>query len=289
MGPVAAPAWPLGFLVETLIERGDLAGAEDAIARTMPAQRPPETMGWALAQQARGRLRLAQGRHREALTDLLDAGMRWARLACRGPGLATWRADAARLLTLAGERSEGRHLAEEHLALARATRLPRVVGNALRAVAAVAPADARLPLLAEAVELLRPGPAALDLAHALVDHGTALRQAGRRAEAREPLRQGLDLAHRAGAAPLTARAHAELVAAGARPRRYAVTGLDALTASERRVATLAADGLTNREIAERLFVTQRTVETHLQHAFGKLEVHRREDLPAALTPTSRRS
>jgi DNA-binding NarL/FixJ family response regulator len=187
------------------------------------------------------------------------------------------------VLALAGDRTEARRLADAQLDLARAAQLPRVIGNALRDAAAVAAADARLPLLEEAVELLRPGSAALDLARALVDHGTALRQAGRRAEAREPLRQSLDLAHRAGAKPLIERAHAELVAAGARPRRHAATGLDALTASERRVATLAADGLTNREIAERLFVTQRTVETHLQHAFHKLNVHRRDDLPAAIT------
>jgi DNA-binding CsgD family transcriptional regulator len=283
MGPAAAPAWPLGFLVETLIARGDLTGAEDAIVRTLPADRPPEMMGWALAQQAKGRLRLAQGRHREARADLLDAGERWARLACHSPTLATWRGDTARILALAGDRTEARRLADEQLDLARATHLPRVIANALRDVAAVGPADARLPLLGEAIDLLRDGPAALDRAHALVDHGTALRKAGRRAEAREPLREGLDLAHRAGATPLAERAHAELVAAGARPRRHAATGLDALTASERRVATLAADGLTNREIAERLFVTQRTVETHLQHAFGKLNVHRRDDLPAALT------
>ena len=283
MGPESAQAWPLGFLVETLVARGALTGAEEALARGLPADRPPEMMGWALVLQARGRLRLAQGRHRDALADLLDAGERWARLAGRSPALATWRGDAARALAVVGDRTEARRLAAEQLALARTTELPRVIGNALRDAAAVAPADGRLALLEQSVDLLRPGPAALDLAHALVDHGTALRQTGRRAEARESLRHGLDLAHRAGAAPLIQRAHAELVAAGARPRRHAVTGLDALTASERRVATLAAGGLTNREIAERLFVTQRTVETHLQHAFGKLDVHRRDDLPAALT------
>jgi len=213
----------------------------------------------------------------------LDVGERWARLACQNPGLATWRGDVAKLLALSGDRTEARRLVAEQLSLAHATQLPRVIGNALRDAAAVAPGEDRLPLFEQAVEQLRGTPARLDLAHALVDYGTALRHAGRRTEARVPLRDGLDLAHRTGAAALGRRAHAELVSAGARPRRHAVTGLDALTASERRVARLAAESLTNREIAERLFVTQRTVETHMQHVFHKLGVHRRDDLPAALT------
>jgi len=87
-----------------------------------------------------------------------------------------------------------------------------------------------------------------------------------------------NLADRSGATVVAARAREELVAAGGRPRRPAVSGVDALTASERRVVALAAEGLSNREIAERLFVTQRTVETHLGHAFAKLGVRRRDQL-----------
>ena len=71
-------------------------------------------------------------------------------------------------------------------------------------------------------------------------------------------------------------------AAGARPRRTALTGPDALTSAERRVAGLAADGLSNRQIAQHLFITQPTVETHLRHAFQKLGITSRGDLPAQL-------
>jgi DNA-binding NarL/FixJ family response regulator len=102
--------------------------------------------------------------------------------------------------------------------------------------------------------------------------GAALRREGKRTAAREHLRRGLELAHRCGARPLVTEARAELLAAGARPRRPVFSGVDALTASELRVARLAAEGLTNREIAERLFVTERTVETHLRHAFQKLGI-----------------
>jgi DNA-binding CsgD family transcriptional regulator len=75
----------------------------------------------------------------------------------------------------------------------------------------------------------------------------------------------------------------ELRATGAKPRRALLTGLEALTASERRIAELAADGLTNREIAQTLFITDRTVEGHLTHVFYKLDVKTRTALPAALS------
>jgi DNA-binding CsgD family transcriptional regulator len=98
----------------------------------------------------------------------------------------------------------------------------------------------------------------------------------------EHLRTGLDLAHRAGATALAERAHGELLTAGVRPRRAVLTGADALTASERRVADLAADGRTNQEIAQTLFVTTRTVEAHLTRTFRKLGIASRTELAGAL-------
>jgi DNA-binding CsgD family transcriptional regulator len=120
----------------------------------------------------------------------------------------------------------------------------------------------------------------------MTDLGAAFRHARQRAESREILRPALDLAHRCGALALTERAHTELVAAGARPRRPVLTGLDALTPSERRVAQLAAAGLSNREIAQQLFITARTVEGHLTHAYQKLAITSREQLPAALATST---
>jgi DNA-binding CsgD family transcriptional regulator len=287
MGPPEAVPWPLGFLVDSLVAMGAYEAAERALAQAPSGATPPETMAWAFVIQARGHLRVAQARTREAVDDLLEAGARWERLVCRGPGMATWRADAVPVLARLGELAEARRLADEALRIAHATGLPRAIGQAIRSAAALAPAEERVGLLTEAVARLRDCPARLELAAGLVDLGATLRRAGRRSDARAPLREGLDLAFRAGARPLADRAHAELLAAGARPRRPVLTGLEALTVSERRVASLATEGLTNREIAERLFVTQRTVETHLQHAFGKLGLHRREDLPAALARPAR--
>ena len=117
---------------------------------------------------------------------------------------------------------------------------------------------------------------------ALVELGAALRRANQRTAARTPLRTGLDLAYRCGATRLTQQARDELLAAGARPRRGALTGLEALTTSERRVAELAATGMSNPEIAQALFVTLNTVEGHLRHVYQKLGIHSREELAGAL-------
>ena len=122
----------------------------------------------------------------------------------------------------------------------------------------------------------------MEYVRSLIDYGSALRRTGQRASSREPLREALDLAASGGCTALARRAREELAASGARPRRDELRGRDALTASERRVALLASEGQTNREIAQALFVSLRTVETHLTHAYQKLDVSSREDLPAAL-------
>ena len=130
--------------------------------------------------------------------------------------------------------------------------------------------------------LLNSSAARLEHARAMADLGAALRRAGQRADSREILRTALDLAHRCEARALTERTHTELIAAGGRPRRLILRGLDSLTPSERRVAQLAAAGVPNRDIAQHLFITTRTVEGHLTHAYQKLAITSREHLPSAL-------
>jgi DNA-binding CsgD family transcriptional regulator len=169
----------------------------------------------------------------------------------------------------------------EHLELAYRWGTPSSIGVGLRTQGLLA-TDGGLERLREAVATLERSPARLELAQALVDLGAALRRSGQRTAAREPLRRGLDLARDCGATVLAQRAHGELVTAGARPRRRAFTGGESLTAAERRVATMAADGMANREIAQALFVTVRTVENHLARVYPKLNVHSRADLPAGL-------
>jgi DNA-binding NarL/FixJ family response regulator len=154
-----------------------------------------------------------------------------------------------------------------------------VIGQALRGLGLVTEGADGIELLRESANTLERSPARLEQARSLIELGAALRRANHRAQAREPLRRGLDLAYRCGAQPLTTRAEQELRATGARPRNLLVTGFDSLTASERRVAEMAAEGLTNREIAQALFVTTKTIETHMAHVFRKLDVASRTELP----------
>jgi DNA-binding CsgD family transcriptional regulator len=137
-----------------------------------------------------------------------------------------------------------------------------------------------------AVAAARRSPSSLLRARCLAALGSAMLRAGAGVEAREPLGEARDLAHRCGATGLEARVHDELLDAGARPRRVARSGLAALTASERRVAELAAQEISNREIAERLFVTPKTVEVHLGRVYGKLGITGRSQLTGALTPAA---
>jgi DNA-binding NarL/FixJ family response regulator len=136
--------------------------------------------------------------------------------------------------------------------------------------------------LEEAVEVLARSPARLEHARAMVLHGAGLRRRGKVTAARDRLRAGYDAAAALGATVIAERARLELSAVGVRPRRARLSGLESLTPAELRVASAAADGMTNREIAESLFLSLRTVETHLTHTYQKLGIEARKELAAAL-------
>ena len=152
----------------------------------------------------------------------------------------------------------------------------------LRTAGNLAGGDRGIELLREAVEVLAASPARLEHAHAQADVGAALIEAGHRVAARDPLKEALDAAYSCGATALEERARELLIRAGPRPRRPALRGRDALTPRELRLAEMAAAGMTNREIAEALFITTKTVETHLRHAYGKLDIASRRELSDAL-------
>jgi DNA-binding CsgD family transcriptional regulator len=193
-----------------------------------------------------------------------------------------WRSATALSLAELGRHDEARTLAADEVRRAKSFGSARAIGIALRAQALVGPAADRSAGLAAALAVLAPSPARLEHARALLDYGATLRAAGQRTAAREPLLEGLALAARCGATTLERRARAELAAIGVRPRTADRSGIDALTPSERRVAEIAAAGSTNREIAQTLFVTEKTVETHLGRAFRKLDVSSRRQLPDVL-------
>ena len=240
-----------------------------------------------ILRHARGRLRFAQKRFAEALADFRAAGEIATSGLAVSPSYLSWRSEAALAALACGELETARFLSDEELELAVAFGAPRALGVALRAAGLVRGSDPGEALLRKAVEVLTNADTRLEHARALADLGALLRRSNRRVEARQLLRQAVDAAHHLGAEALALRAETELRASGARPRRALLTGLEALTASERRIAELAAEGLTNREIAQTLFVTARTVEGHLTHVFYKLNVKARTELPTALAaPTN---
>jgi DNA-binding CsgD family transcriptional regulator len=279
--PGVHAALALAVLLETLAERDELDAAEAADQRYPLIQQFPTMIqaAWLLA--ARGRLRLAELRPAPALDDLLAAGDLFTRL--RSPSPTTpWRSDAAIAQLELGARAEARALAGEEVTLAEEFGGPRALGIALRAAGLAEGGTHGIELLRHAVGVLESSDARLEHARALADLGAALRRTGQRAESREVLRTALDIAHRRGALALTDRTRTELIAAGGRPRRLLRSGFDSLTPSERRITQLAAAGLSNRDIAQHLFITTRTVEGHLTHAYQKLAIASREQLPAAL-------
>ncbi len=232
---------------------------------------------------ARAHLRLAQRRPQEALDDAMEAGRVWeAEGGPVSPGALSWRTIAATAQLAMGDSAAAEQLASEELAAAREIGSTRAILRCLSVLGLARGGDDGLELLAEAVSLGADHPVRLAHVEALIALGGALRRANRRAAARDPLTHALELAQRGGATALAAEAQGELAATGARRRVDAMWGPEALTPSERRVAELAMEGLTTREMAEALFVTPKTVEFHLRHIYQKLGVNSRDKLSDAL-------
>ncbi|MEA2298231.1 MAG: hypothetical protein QOF77_1167 [Solirubrobacteraceae bacterium] len=269
------------WTVEVLLERGAVDAAGALLARYGLDEDTPRDVQTVNIAFTRALLHLARGEPGRAIDHLahkraVEAASGWIE-----PG-TPWRALAAEAHAQLGEREPARKLADEQYAIARRWGLPRELGIALRARARVEAPAARAELLSEAVDCLTGSNARLELAKSLVELGVALRQLSRRVAARELLQRGADLAAGCGAGALADRAVAELRLAGARPRRRTFRGIDSLTAAERRVSEMAAQQMTNREIAGSLFVTQKTVESQLTSAYAKLGVRNRAELSAAL-------
>jgi DNA-binding CsgD family transcriptional regulator/predicted negative regulator of RcsB-dependent stress response len=280
---VALVGYPLAAVVlaEALVERGDPEAAEAELKAVGLDGGTPGTISAPLFHVAGAHIALARQRPEEALALLFECGRVEEAWGVVTPSLTSWRAEAAVLLARLGDLERADGLVGEAVRRAEVFGSPVARGIALRAAALVAqPTDH--DGLAASVALLRDGRARLELARSLVELGAALRRSGRRADAREPLREGLQVAVECGANALAGRAHQELVAAGARPRRDPTESRSSLTASEGRVAHKAADGMTNREIAQALFVTENTIETHLRSVYRKLDINSRSQLAGAL-------
>jgi DNA-binding CsgD family transcriptional regulator len=276
IGLPLATAW----LVDPLLEQGKLAEADEEL-RVSGLDGPVMNHYWFTPVRfSRGRLRIAQGRIEEGIEDLRANLRRHGRTYPASTPVASEIALA--LARLDRDPDEVARLVDWELETAREWGTPRGIGVALRAKGLIEGREAGIELLRKAAATLASSPARHEHSRALADLGAALRRENHRAEAREVLKEALDLAHRCGAAAIAERARSELSATGARPRRETLTGIDSLTPSELRVARMAAEGMGNKEIAQALFVTVKTVETHLGHVYPKLGISSRKELPTAL-------
>lgn len=266
------------MLINALLARGKTEEAQ-ACADLVPSPLPLRSD---LFLAARAHLRLTQGRIADAITDLREVEVLLGDEFHKP--VQNWRLLLAIALLRTGADSEAAALASAEVDQARSWQAPLAVGRALVTLGVV---TSNVGLIEEGVTVLSGTEGRLDHALALIELGALLRRSGSPAAARDPLSAGMDLAARCGATAHADRAHDELIAAGSRPRRGRrfLTGPEALTAGEFRVATLAADGLTNRQIAQRLYVSQAAVQFHLRNTFRKLGISARGELREKLTPT----
>jgi DNA-binding CsgD family transcriptional regulator len=272
-------ALPTATLAAVLLDRGRRVDAERAWSRLGLGAEVPDVRPLIELLVVRARLRQARGDLAGALEDVAEAARR---LSAFGPASINDqppRLHRAQLQHAAGEHEAAAATAAEAVAVAERWGTPGALGEALR-VQGVVTAD--IELLRAAVGHLADSPLRLEHATALTHLGALLRRSGARRDAREPLLAGLELARDCGADGLAARAGDELQATGTRVPPRSGSGLDALTPSERRIARMAADGATNKEIAQALFLSVKTIEMHLSHAYRKLDIGSRRELPATM-------
>jgi DNA-binding CsgD family transcriptional regulator len=270
----------VGTTIWTLTEQGRIEDARELLdEHGVPGDSQEGVPIWSRSQVE---LLLAERRPEDALAaiEFTRARFPWV----DNPSLVPWRGHRGLALAMLGRHEEALEAFRDGLAAAEGWGSPSTVGRALRLLG-TAQGDDGEGTLKRAIEVLEGSKARLELARALAAYGSLLRRSQRRlAEAREPLLRAYELAEACGADGLANEARTELRASGARPRSSALSGPASLTASERRVADLAAEGRTNKEIAQELYVTPKTVEVHLSNAYRKLEISSRRELAGVLQP-----
>jgi DNA-binding CsgD family transcriptional regulator len=269
----------LCVLVRGLIESDRLDDA-DAAMRLLDGQPPPQAAFAAWVHESTARLAAARGDHQRALLAGLEWGRRADEALVKNPALFHWRTHTGLAALHAGDSDLATELIAEELRLAEAFGAPRAIAVARRAAAALTRGQDALDLLEDAVALCRDCGARVEEAQSLLELGGAVRREGRRSDARAILHDAIALAEQVDSARIAREARAELTLAGGRPPRSRQP--TELTASERRIAELAASGLTNRQIASQLFVSVKNVEWHLANAYRRLGIARRGELGQAL-------
>jgi len=276
----------LATALDCRLARGDLAAAM-ALAEALGGFLDRPGLTGAIAHHGRGELSAATGDADLAAGHFGRAG----RLLAGGeddPDLVPWRVGAALAAVRLGHRHEGAALAREQLAAARRSGSAYAVALGLRTLATVDAHSDRTTVLREARAALGEVRAARLAAQIDTDLAGLLLLSGgdHAAEALALLRAAEAYAGREELWPLQNRVRRLLDRLGEPARPVRGEALAVLTTAERRIARMAADGLTNRQIADRLVVTVKAVEWHLSHVYRKLGIRSRAALPGSLGPES---
>ncbi|WP_037503376.1 helix-turn-helix transcriptional regulator [Solirubrobacter soli] len=269
--------WNAAHLSWCLTERGKLTEARQALVRA--PERGGGSDGARYWCNARLELLVAEGRFEDAVEAADEYAQRFH--LWHNPAAARWSSLKAIALDQLGMKRKAIELASEELDRARDWGAPGTVAHSLRVLGLLEGAEG-LERLEEAVEVVSRAPSRLELAKSLAGLGSLRRLAGRPDYAREPLTRAHELAEVCGAERLVRQIQREMLAVGVEPALAMPRGVNSLTASERRVAALAAAGRAEREIAQELFVTPRIIEIKLGSALRKLGASSQGELALAL-------
>ncbi|MFH8368271.1 AAA family ATPase [Streptomyces sp. NPDC018031] len=278
----AALGLPLSCLVHATTAMGRMDEAEAVIKEALPEAHPNPF--WLHFLHARGRFHVENNRLYAALADLRACGRLLAGCDLDHPGFVPWRSDLAEAWLRLDDPLGAKAALEDQLALADVED-KRVRGRSLRIMAATARPPARASLLRDAVQVLLESGDRLELALALADASDAELACGRFAESRLSAQQAKRMAKICGAERLYRRLQDSGGAAAQDDTAASQKGIQrfaSLSEAERKVAALAAQGRSNREIGRTLFITVSTVEQHLTKVYRKLGVSRRSGLPVEL-------
>lgn len=251
------------------------ADACRATARSLLRPGVPPEVG-VRGRLALGLLALTEARYQEAVSVLGSVREVLAGSGLAEPGVFPYHADLAEALIRVGERERAAEVMEELVGLAAEHPWARACVERLRGL--LAPGETFDEHYAEALALYDAGLSRFDRARTALQYGERLRRANRRREARPHLRAALEVFDSAGAGPWHDRARAELVATGERVPRRAFDAREHLTPQESQIAALVAQGMTNREVGEAIYLSPKTVEFHLTRVYRKLDLNTRAEL-----------
>ncbi len=271
-------AFSLGGLARLEAAQGRESDCREHSERAMAIAYPRVGAVVALAGSGLGLLELGLGHVEQAMEQLEALARRATEHGLKEPGVIQWAPDLIETYVRVGRSAEAKLALAQFESLARKNQRTWALAAAARCRGLLAAEDGFEVEFRRALELHARTPTPFERARTELCLGERRRRANRRAEAREPLRAAWMTLERLGAAPWSERARAELAATGEKARRRDPYAAEQLTPQELQVALVVARGATNKEAGAALFLSPKTIETHLGRVYRKLNVRSRTEL-----------